>query len=55
MGNTLDYIQYKVNKMTDFKRMFLARFVAFLILVNIPVTFDDFLHVTNICTTKVLQ
>ena len=41
--------------MTDFERMFLAGLVAFLMLVSITVTFDYFLHITNICTTKVLQ
>ena len=54
-GNTLDYIQYKANEIADFERMFLARLLAFLMLVNIPVTFDYFSHVTNICTTKLLQ
>ena len=54
-GNTLDYIYYKANEMIDFERMFVARLAAFLMLVNIPVTFDHFLHVDNICTTKVLQ
>ena len=54
-GNTLDSIQYKTNEMTDFERMFLAKLVAFLMLLNIPVTFDYFLHITKICTTKVLQ
>ena len=48
-------LQYKANEMTGFERMILARPVAFLMLVSIPVTFDYLLHVINICTTKVLQ
>ena len=50
----LYFIQYRANQMTDFERMILAILVVFLILVNMPVTSDYFLHVSNICTTKAL-
>ena len=38
--------------MTNFERILLARLMVFLMLVNIPGTFDCFLHVANICTTR---
>ena len=46
---------YKANEMVGFERMILARLMGYLMLVSILVTIDYLLHVTNICTTKVLQ
>ena len=47
--------QYKANAIVGFERMILARLMACLMLVSIPVTIDYLLHVTSILTTKVLH
>ena len=47
--------QYKANEMVGFKRMILARLMAYFMFVSILVTIDYLIDVTSICTTKVLQ
>ena len=41
--------------MVGFERTVLARLMAYLMLVSIPVAIDYLLHVTRIGTTEVLQ